>query len=142
VLEIARAEPRSLAAGLEAIARTLAGYVSACIQHGADDIFTRRTWQHAITSRNRTVLAGNARMTYVSSRPHRTHRSTCCTFAGKRRLSTTFVDYPVAAFSWAAGQSNPSLREGHLRTGKASIFCRGVLSSTQVSSQSALNATT
>ena len=30
-----------------------------------------------------------------------------------------FANYPVHAFSWAAGADNPSLREGHRRTGRA-----------------------
>src|SRR5881396_3064398 len=32
-----------------------------------------------------------------------------------------FADYPVAAFSWALGGSNPSLAEVHRRTGKAVV---------------------
>ena len=30
-----------------------------------------------------------------------------------------FADYPVAAFSWALAPGNPSLAEGHRRTGRA-----------------------
>jgi hypothetical protein len=36
-------------------------------------------------------------------------------------LFDAFADYPVAAFSWALGPHNPSLADGHRRTGKASM---------------------
>jgi uroporphyrinogen decarboxylase len=38
---------------------------------------------------------------------------------GQAARFDAFVDYPVAAFSWALGPDNPSLAEGHQRTGKA-----------------------
>ncbi len=43
---------------------------------------------------------------------------------GANALFDAFADYLVAAFSWAAGDGNPSLADGHRRTGKA--FMGGV----------------
>ncbi|HXH83277.1 MAG TPA: uroporphyrinogen decarboxylase, partial [Candidatus Tectomicrobia bacterium] len=38
---------------------------------------------------------------------------------GADTLFEEFVDYPVQAFSWAPAPGNPTLREGHRRTGRA-----------------------
>ena len=38
---------------------------------------------------------------------------------GQETLFDAFVDYPVAAFSFALGPTNPTLADAHRRTGKA-----------------------
>src|SRR5262249_25195173 len=38
---------------------------------------------------------------------------------GSGVLFDEFADYPVHAFSWALAEDNPSLRDGHRRTGRA-----------------------
>jgi hypothetical protein len=40
---------------------------------------------------------------------------------GQDALFDAFSDYPVSAFSWALAPGNPSLSEGHRRTGKAVV---------------------
>jgi uroporphyrinogen decarboxylase len=121
VLEIAREAPSSLAAALEAVTQTLVGYVSACVQAGADGIF----YATNMATRDKLTLEECARW----QRPYdlrvleaaRGAPFNIMHVCGDHALFDAFVDYPVSAFSWANGSTNPSLRDGHLRTGKASM---------------------
>jgi uroporphyrinogen decarboxylase len=118
-LELARSEPKAVEAALEAITETLTAYVKACVGAGADGIFyatnlaTRellrpeecRRFQRAY---DRRVLdaAGSAPFNIMH-------------VCGAGAHFAEFADYPVAAFSWALAPGNPSLAEGHRRTGRA-----------------------
>ena len=121
VIEIARAEPDALAAGLDAITETLVGYVRACLDNGADGIF----YATNMAAGGRLTLEDCARF----QRPYDMRVLAVAVEApfnvmhvcGQDALFDAFVDYPVGAFSWAAGSTNPSLREGHRRTGRASM---------------------
>jgi uroporphyrinogen decarboxylase len=123
LLEIGRTQPAQLEAALEAITETLVLYVSECIANGADGIFyaTNMATQGQLT----TDECGRWQRAYdlrvleaVQSAPFNVMH-----VCGQRSLFDAFADYPVTAYSWAAGpeNGNPSLHEGHQRTGKASM---------------------
>jgi uroporphyrinogen decarboxylase len=133
-LEIARSTPTALEAALDAIAETLTAYVTACLDAGADGVFyatnlaTRellrpeecRRFQRPYDLR---VLAA------ASPAPFNVvHVCGVATHFGE------FADYPVAAFSWAAGAGNPTLAEGRRRTGRAVIG--GIPAKPQIASMS------
>jgi uroporphyrinogen decarboxylase len=121
LLEIARSEPSSLAAGLEAITQTLAEYVRACIRSGADGVF------YATNLATRGQL--RAEDCGAFQRPYELAVLVAAAGApfnvmhvcGQDALFDEFAEYPVAAFSWALVPGNPTLAEGHRRTGKASM---------------------
>ena len=121
LLEIARSDPRALTVGLQAIAETLAGYVRECLRNGADGVFyatnlatrgqlTPEECQRFQRPYDLAVLAA------AEGAPFNVMH-----VCGEEALFDAFADYPVAAFSWAAGGANPSLLDGHRRTGKASL---------------------
>ena len=118
-LELARSEPKAVEAALEAITETLTAYVKACVGAGADGIFyatnlaTRELIRPEECRRfqrpyDRRVLdaAGSAPFNIMH-------------VCGAGAHFAEFADYPVAAFSWALAPGNPSLAEGHRRTGRA-----------------------
>jgi uroporphyrinogen decarboxylase len=121
VVEIARSEPAALVAGLEAITATLTGYVRACLDNGADGIF------YATNVANRDLLTLEECAQF--QRPYdlrvlaaaRAAWFNVMHICGQDALFDAFSDYPVSAFSWALAAGNPSLDEGHRRTGKASM---------------------
>ena len=121
IMDVMRSEPAALENALEAITETLAAYARACVQHGADGIFL------ATTLARRGVLSpGECRrfereydlaiLQAVRQAPFNVMH-----VCGDNALFEEFVDYPVAAFSWAATPGNPSLGEVHRRTGRAAI---------------------
>jgi uroporphyrinogen decarboxylase len=122
VLEIARTAPTRLEAGLEAITETLIGYVRACLQaEGADGIF------YATNLATRELLTAEEAARF--QRPYDLRVLAAAEAApfnvmhicGQDALFDAFKDYPAAAFSWALAPGNPSLAEGHRRTGKAAM---------------------
>ena len=121
VLDIARSDAPALAAGLEAITETLVGYVRACLQNGADGVFYAT---NLATRDQLTVHECNqfqrpydlAVLAAAEGAPFNVMH-----VCGDNALLDAFADYPVAAFSWATGAANPSLLDGHRRTGKASM---------------------
>jgi len=120
-LSIGRAEPSALEQGLDAITETLAGYARACLEAGADGLFYAtnvataalftpaecRRFQRPFDLR---ILA------QVSGAPFNLMH-----VCGSDVHFDEFHDYPVTAFSWATVPGNPSLREGHARTGRAVV---------------------
>ena len=121
VLEMLRSSPGELKRGLEAITETLVAYAAACVRRGADGIF------YATTAATRDQLTDeecrSVQRPYdlrileaVSEAPFNVMH-----VCGDDVLFDEFVDYPVAAFSWATTPQNPSLAEGHRRTGRAII---------------------
>jgi len=118
-LQIGRSDPNALEAALDAIAETLTAYVKACVDAGADGVFYAtnlatldllrpeecRRFQRPY---DRRVLGAAA------SAPFNIMH-----VCGAGAHFAEFADYPVAAFSWALAPGNPSLAEGHRRTGRA-----------------------
>ena len=118
-LEIARSTPTALEAALDAIAETLAAYVTACLDAGADGIF------YATNLATRELLRADECKRF--QRPYDLRVLGAASAApfnvmhvcGARIHFGEFADYPVAAFSWALSPGNPTLSEGHRRTGHA-----------------------
>jgi len=118
-LAIMRLEPTAMEDALGAIAETLAGYARACLEAGADGLF----YATNITSRDLISAAECRRF----QRPYDLQILDAAASASFNVLHVCgsavrfeeFANYPVHAFSWAAGGDNPSLREGQRRTGRA-----------------------
>jgi uroporphyrinogen decarboxylase len=120
-LELLRAAPRETARAFEAITETLAEYARHCVAAGADGLFyatnvaTRtllqpeecRRWQRPWDLR---ILGA------VASAPFNVLH-----LCGTGIHLDEFADYPVAAWSFAAGPGNPGLAEVHARTGHAVV---------------------
>ncbi|HEV8584053.1 MAG TPA: uroporphyrinogen decarboxylase family protein [Methylomirabilota bacterium] len=121
-LEIARADPKALDAGLAAIAETLTEYARACVAGGADGLF----YATNVARRGDGITAEACRR---FQRPHDLHVLAAVAGAPFNLLHVCgpgvhfdeFADYPVTAFSWALGGGNPSLAEVHRRTGRAVV---------------------
>jgi uroporphyrinogen decarboxylase len=120
-VRLLRDEPGAVDPALDAIAHTLAGYAAAALAAGADGLFYATNMATAALS----SPAGCRRF----QRPHDLRVLAAAAGApfnllhvcGEAVLFDEFRDYPVAAWSWAAGGANPSLAEGHRRTGRAVV---------------------
>jgi uroporphyrinogen decarboxylase len=120
-LALLRSDGASVERGLAAIAETLAAYARACLAAGADGLFyatnvaTAALLSPAECRRfqrpfDLEILAaakgGSFNLMHV---------------CGEGVLFDEFADYPVTAFSWALVPGNPTLKEGHRRTGRAVV---------------------
>jgi uroporphyrinogen decarboxylase len=121
-LRIARSDAKAMDAGLAAIAETLAAYARACVEAGADGLFYATN----------VARAGDGLTPAECRRFERPHDLQILAAVERAPFNVMhvcgpaihfdeFADYPVAAFSWALGDGNPSLAEVHRRTGKAVI---------------------
>lgn len=121
ILELARSEPAALAKGLEAITETLAGYARAALERGADGIFyattAARAGQLTAEECRRFQRPYDLPILEAVQRASFNLLHVC----GERVWFDEFIDYPVHAFSWAQGAGNPTLSEGHRRTGRAVV---------------------
>lgn len=120
-LALCRAEPTAMESGLDAVAETLAGHARASLEAGADGIFYATN-----VARAGALTAAECRrfqrpydlrvLDAVAGAPFNVlHVCGACVHFDE------FADYPVSAFSWALGEGNPSLAEGHRRTGRAVV---------------------
>ncbi len=87
-----RSAPRAVEHALGAMAETLAAYARACVEEGADGLF----YATNVATQSLHVC-------------------------GEGILFDEFSNYPVTAFSWAAVPGNPTLADGHRRTGRAAV---------------------
>ncbi|HEY7521279.1 MAG TPA: uroporphyrinogen decarboxylase family protein [Methylomirabilota bacterium] len=120
-IALCRAEPKAMEAGLTAIAETLAAYAAACLEAGADGLFYATN-----VARADGLTAGECRrfqrpfdlrvLAAVAPAPFNVLH-----VCGPAVHFDEFADYPVTAFSWALAPGNPSLAEGHRRTGRAVV---------------------
>src|SRR5207247_7407052 len=118
---IARAEPKAMDAGLAAIAETLDVYARACVDAGADGLF------YATNVARRDGLSPEECRRF--QRPHDLRVLAAVARAPFNLLHVCgpgihfdeFADYPVAAFSWALGGSNPSPAGAPPPPGKAAV---------------------
>jgi uroporphyrinogen decarboxylase len=118
-LAIARQEPAALEAALAAITHTLAGYTRLALAAGADGLFYATN-----VARHGLLTPAECRrfqrpydlqiLTDAASGPFNVLH-----VCGAGVHFDEFVDYPVAALSWAQADGNPSLAEGRRRTGRA-----------------------
>jgi uroporphyrinogen decarboxylase len=118
-VELLHAEPEAVDHALAAMAVTLAAYARAAVDAGADGLF------YATNMATRELsTAGQCRrfqrpydleiLNGVAAAPFNVLH-----VCGEHVLFDEFVDYPYAALSWATVPGNPSLAEGHRRTGRA-----------------------
>jgi uroporphyrinogen decarboxylase len=118
---ICREEPKAMEAGLAAVAETLAAYARACLEAGADGLFYATN-----IARADALTPGECRR---FQRPFDLQVLGAVTAAPFNVLHVCgpavhfdeFADYPVTAFSWALAPGNPSLSDGHRRTGRAVV---------------------
>ena len=120
-LALCRAEPKAVEAGLAVITDTLVAYAAACLGAGADGLFYATN-----VARADGLTASECRrfqrpfdlrvLGAVAAAPFNVLH-----VCGPAVHFDEFADYPVTAFSWALGPGNPSLAEGHRRTGRAVV---------------------
>ena len=116
---IMRSEPAALEHALDTIAETLAGYTRACLDAGADGLF----YATNVATRDLMTVEECRRF----QRPYDLRILNAAAPApfnvlhvcGTGVLFDEFADYPVHAVSWATVPENPTLSEGHRRTGRA-----------------------
>lgn len=118
---IMRSEPSALERALEAIAETLVGYARACLERGADGIFyaTNLATRDQLTADEcrRFQRPSDLRVLAAVEGASFNLLHVC----GQEVLFDEFVDYPATALSWATVPGNPSLADGHRRTGRAVV---------------------
>jgi len=120
-VELMRSEPAAVDHALGAMAETLAAYARAAVDEGADGLF--------YTTNMATRELSTATECRRFQRPHDLRILAQVEHApfnvlhvcGADILFDEFVDYPIAALSWATVPGNPSLKEAHRRTGRAVI---------------------
>ena len=120
-LTIMRSEPLALEHALDTIAETLAGYTRACLEAGADGLFyaTNVATRELITAEEcRRFQRPYDLRILATAAPATFNVLHVC---GTDVLFDEFTDYPVHAVSWATVPENPTLHEGHRRTGRAAI---------------------
>jgi uroporphyrinogen decarboxylase len=121
-LAIARSDHKAMEAGLAAITETLAAYARACVETGADGLFYATNVARAADGLTpeecrRFQRPFDLRVLAAVERAPFNVMHVC----GPAVHFDEFANYPVAAFSWALGDGNPSLADVHRRTGKAVI---------------------
>jgi uroporphyrinogen decarboxylase len=120
-LTLASGEPRTVARALDAIAETLAGYARACLAAGADGLF------YATNLATKDLLGAEACRQLHRPYDLRILREVerapfnVLHVCGTGIHFDEFTDYPATAFSWATLPGNPTLRQGHRRTGRAVV---------------------
>ena len=116
---LCRAEPKAMEAGLASIAETLAAYAAACLDAGADGLFyatnVARADGFGAAECRRFQRPFDLRVLDAVARAPFNVLHVC----GPAVHFDEFADYPVTAFSWALAAGNPTLAEGHRRTGRA-----------------------
>ena len=118
-LTIARQEPAALESALDAIAHTLEAYTRLALAAGADGLFyatnvARRDLLSVAECRRFQRPYDLAVLAAAAPAPFNVVH-----VCGSGVLFDEFVEYPVQATSWAQAEGNPSLAEGHRRTGRA-----------------------
>jgi uroporphyrinogen decarboxylase len=120
-LSLMRSAPKAIERALDAIAETLGAYARACLDAGADGLF----YATNLATRPLTTAAECRRF----QRPYDLRVLSAVERApfnllhvcGEAAHFDEFADYPVTAFSWATVPGNPTLAEGHRKTGRAVV---------------------
>ncbi len=120
-LAVMREKPAAMAHALDVVADTLGRYAALCLEAGADGLF----YATNVATRDLMTAAECRRF----QRPFdlrvlaavRDATFNLLHVCGSGVLFDEFVDYPVTAFSWATVPGNPTLAEGHRRTGRAVV---------------------
>jgi uroporphyrinogen decarboxylase len=120
-VELMRAEPAAVEHALEAMATTLGAYARAAVETGADGLFyatnmaTRELSTEAECRRFQRPYDLRI-LGKVDDAPFNLLH-----VCGADVRFEEFGDYPATALSWATVPGNPSLGEGHRRTGHAVV---------------------
>jgi len=120
-LGLMRSAPRAVEHALGAMAETLGGYARACVEMGADGLF------YATNVATRSLMSVEECRRF--QRPFDLRVLEAVSGAPFNLLHVCgdgihfdeFGDYPVTAFSWATVPGNPTLADGHRRTGRAAV---------------------
>jgi uroporphyrinogen decarboxylase len=120
-VELTRVEPAAVDHALHAMAVTLGAYARAAVEAGADGVF----YATNMATRELTTAEECRRF----QRPHDRRILGAVENApfnllhvcGDDVLFDEFTSYPATALSWATVPGNPSLAEGHRRTGRAVV---------------------
>ena len=120
-LGLMRSAPGAVEHALGAMAETLAGYSRACVEMGADGLFyatnvATQSLMSAAECRRFQRPFDLRVLAAVEGAPFNLLH-----VCGDGILFDEFSDYPVTAFSWATVPGNPTLAEGHRRTGRATV---------------------
>ncbi len=120
-LSLMRSEPAAVEHALEAVAVTLRAYAGACLDAGADGLFyatnlATRSLMSAAECR-RFQRPYDLKILGAVERAPFNLLHVC----GEGTLFDEFLDYPVTALSWATVPGNPTLAEGHRKTGRAVV---------------------
>ncbi len=116
-----RSAPRAVEHALGAMAETLAAYARACVEEGADGLFyatnvATQSLMSAAECRRFQRPFDLRVLAAVDGAPFNLLH-----VCGEGILFDEFSNYPVTAFSWAAVPGNPTLADGHRRTGRAAV---------------------
>jgi uroporphyrinogen decarboxylase len=120
-LELLRAEPAAVDHALAAMTVTLAAYARAAVEAGADGLFyatNMATRELATAAECRRFQRPHDRQILEQVQDAPFNLLHVC---GEGVHFDEFADYPVTALSWATAPGNPSLAEGHRRTGRAVV---------------------
>ena len=117
-LTLIRSEPAAIERALEAITETLVSYARDCLASGADGLF------YATNMATRDLIS--LEQCHRFQRPYDLRVLAAVATAPFNLLHVCgagvhfdeFIDYPVTALSWATVAGNPTLAEGHRRTGR------------------------
>ena len=120
-VSLMRAEPTAVEHALDVMATTLEAYARAAVDAGADGLFyaTNMATEELSTAAEcrRFQRPYDLRiLARVAGAPFNLLH-----VCGEGILFDEFADYPATALSWATVPGNPSLSEGHRRTGRAVV---------------------
>ena len=120
-LSLMRSAPTAVERALDAVAETLLAFADACLDAGADGLFyaTNLATQSLTTAAEcrRFQRPYDLRVLSAVERAPFNLLHVC----GEAAHFDEFTDYPVTAFSWATVPGNPTLAEGHRKTGRAVV---------------------
>ncbi len=120
-LALMRTAPAQMERALDSIAETLARYAALCVRAGADGLF------YATNVATRELMSPAECRRFQRPYDLRVLRAVAGApfnllhVCGGGVLFDEFTDYPVTAFSWATVPGNPTLAEGHRKTGRAVV---------------------
>ena len=118
-LPLMRSEPAAMDHALDAMAVTLGDYARAAVEAGADGLF------YATNMATRELSSAAECRRFQRPYDLRILRSVenapfnVLHVCGPDVLFDEFADYPATVLSWATVPGNPSLADGHRRTGRA-----------------------
>lgn len=122
LLRMLHDQPEQLERGLAPIAETLAEYARACLAHGADGLFYATNLATADTISEEACRRFQRTFDLTVLQVVQDAPFNMMHVCGSGVWFDEFTDYPVTCFSWAASDpANPSLSDGHRRSGRAVV---------------------